>query len=335
MRSSACPSSRTCLGTGEFVSTWLERNALDGLDHAGAVLEDRAVDAAAVVGDRRVRACHVERADGSRPEADREVRREVAANPEAVGGLDDRLRADDVRQLRVDGVVGGDDRAREAHAAEVRVVVVGHLPDPVAGVDRDRLRLELRHGRDALVHRRREDDRLERRAGLPPRLRGEVELALPEVPPAEHRLHGAGREDRSRREPRPGRRGCRRTFSIAARGLQLELHVDRRRDLQPAAEHPPGSVVRDELVLHVVDEVRRRPLRAREPDVLGHGKLGLVGAPVLAPGDLPLLEHHREHVPPPEDRAARVRGGVVERRIRRNARPAAPTRTASAPWRSS
>ena len=53
--------------------------------------------------------------------------------------------------------------------------------------------------------------------------------------------------------------------------LFLEVEVDRRRHLEPAAEHAVGAVGRDKLVGHVVDEVRRGPARTGKPDVLGRG----------------------------------------------------------------
>ena len=53
------------------------------------------------------------------------------------------------------------------------------------------------------------------------------------------------------------------------RGL-LQLEVDRARDLEAAAEDPAGAVLRDQLVLDVVDEVLARvPAGAGEMDVLG------------------------------------------------------------------
>ena len=116
-----------------------------------AGLRQRPVDAHAAVREGRVRARHVERVDGHEAEPDREVRVELAADPERVRRLDDRLRADELRQLRVDGVVGGDHRPRQVDAAEVVALVVRDVPDPVAGVDVDGLRLERRHRRDALV----------------------------------------------------------------------------------------------------------------------------------------------------------------------------------------
>ena len=99
---------------------------------------------------------------------------------------------------------------------------------------------------------------------------------LAEVPALEHRLHGSrpwveGYERRRRavRVPQhPVDRGA---------GLLLQGEVDGRRDPQPAAEHAPGAVVVDELVLDVVQEVRRLAAGARQADVLGQA-LGAVSA---------------------------------------------------------
>ena len=197
------------------------------------------------------------------------------------------------------------------------MVVVRHLPDPIACIDRHRLRLERRDGRNAFVHRRREDDRLERGAGLTLGLRREVELALAEVPPAEHRPHRTrawiDRDERGR-----GAIGIPKNRLDRRSRFQLEVEVDRRRDLESAAEHATGAVACDELVLHVVDEVRRRSLCAGKPDVVEDGKISLVRPLELAPGDLSLIEHHPEHVAPTQRCAPRVDRRVVERRIRRN-----------------
>jgi hypothetical protein len=58
----------------------------------------------------------------------------------------------------------------------------------------------------AAVDRRRVDERLERRAGLPARLHRAVELAAAEVDAADHRLHLAGlRIDRDERALELGR----------------------------------------------------------------------------------------------------------------------------------
>ena len=219
---SAWPSSRTRVGCGAFLLDLPRADALDALDDSRPVSEDRAVHAPAVVRERRVRAGHLERVDRERPEPDREVGVEGAADAERVRGLHDRLRADEVRQLRVDGVVGGDHRAGERHAPEVGVVVVRDVPDAVAGVDRDLLRHELGLRRDPGPHRRGEDDRLERRAGLALGLGGEVELALAEVPPPNIAFTAPVRGSMAT-SAAAGPSGFASTFSIARRAFSWSV----------------------------------------------------------------------------------------------------------------
>ena len=113
----------------------------------------------------------------------------------------------------------------------------------------------------------REHDRLEGRAGLALRLRGEVELALAEVGAADHRLHRTvARVDRDE----SGRRavGVREHALDRLRRLLLQLQVDRGRHLEPTAEDAVGAELRDELILDVVDEVGREVTGAREAHVL-------------------------------------------------------------------
>ena len=203
---------------------------------------ERAVDALAVVRDRRVRAGHVERVDGDGAEPDREVRGQVGADPELVRRLDDRPRADELRQLGVHRVVGVHHRRARSTPPRYVALVVRDPPDPVAGVDLDRLRREARRGRDALAERAREHDRLEGRARLPLGLRGEVELAPAEVRAAEHRLHRArARVDRDECGGRAVR--VRQHLLDRLARLLLEVEVDRRRHLEPAAEDAFGAVL--------------------------------------------------------------------------------------------
>ena len=125
--------------------------------------------------------------------------------PSCVRGRRDVARSDDRRQLREHRVVGVRDRLREVDRPEVLALVVVHLPEASAGVDRHRLRRgEDRRRRDVLLQRGREHERLERRARLPLALRREVELVLVVVRAADHREHRAGalrvdRDERGRR----------------------------------------------------------------------------------------------------------------------------------------
>ena len=211
----------------------LERLLLPGLldadDRAGNVAEDRPVEAETPGRERRVRARELERVDRLGAEPDREVRVELAADAERAGGRAHGLRADDLGQLRVDGVVRVRGRVVEADRPEIGVVVVRHVPGPVAERDRDRLRDERRPRRDALLQPRREDERLEGRARLALRLRGEVELALAEVPSPDHCDHAAvARVDRDERGSRPF--GIGEPLRDRAPRRLLQREVDRRRD---------------------------------------------------------------------------------------------------------
>ena len=304
----------------------------DALHDARPVLHDRAVHALPVVRDRRVRARHVERVDGDETEPDREVRRKLRADPEPVRGLDDRPRADDVRELRVDRVVRVHHRRRQVDAAQVAALVVRDRPDAIAGVDLDRLRRDVRLRGDALAERGREHDRLEGRPGLPLRLRGEVELAAVEVRAAEHRLHRPGvRVDRDERGRRPVRVGEDLLDRLAR--LVLEVEVDRRRHLEPAAEDALGAVARDELIGDVVDEVRSGALRAREPDVLRLRQRRRVRAPHLGGRDPALVVELLQHVGASLERRRGMLHRVVERRARGDPGQQRRLRGASAPRR--
>ena len=221
--------------------------------------------------ERRVRPGELERRHRLGAEPDRVVAVELAPDPEPLGRLGDVLRADELGQLRVDGVVRLDRRRLEVDRAEVLVVVVADDPVLVAEIDRLRLRLEVRRRRDPLAERGREHERLEGRARLADALDGEVELALAVVVAADHRLDGAvARIDRDER----GGRAVRVRQPLrdrVARGL-LELEVDRRPHLQAAAEDLRRAVLVDQLLLDVVDEVEGAVLSlgaaaaARRPD---------------------------------------------------------------------
>ena len=110
--------------------------------------------------------------------------------------------------------------------------------------------------------------------------------------------------------------GSCRIFSIATPCLVLEVEVDGRRHLEAAAEHLLGAVPRDELVGDVVDEVRSRPARPGEADVLGLRERRRVRAPHLARGDAPLVVELLQDVPAPLLRRHGVLHRVVQRRAR-------------------
>ena len=281
---------------------------------ARVIAEDRTVHAAAVVRDRRVGAGHIQRVDGEGAEADREERVEMAAHTQRVGHRHDVLRLGELCELRVNGVVGVHQPVGQVRAAHVVALVVRDVPVAVACEDRHGLRIERRQRRQALVQRGREHDRLERRARLALGLRREVELARAEVGAAEHRLHRAvPRIDRDE-----GRcRAVRVREDLLDRGARdvLQAEVDRRCHVQAATEHAPRPVLRDKLILHVVDEVRRQLALSGESHILRPRQRLLVRMAQLRDGDLLLLDHHQQHLAAPRPRFGRACHGVVGARV--------------------
>ena len=138
----------------------------------------------------------------------------------------DVVRADVERQLRVDGVVRAQRRARDRDRPGVAVVVGAHRPRlprlvvvlaPGPGrAGEGRRGVVGRVGIDPLLDRGREHERLEGRARLPGRLRGQVELVV--LVPGDHRGHRADRAGARaprRRSPRPGRSARSSVWRIA------------------------------------------------------------------------------------------------------------------------
>ena len=279
------------------------------------VPEDRAVDALAPVREGRKRAGHLERVDGLAAEHDREERVEMARDPERRRPC--RRSSAGRRSSRAGRrpcCPSGSSPTR-GRSTQVRALVVVDVPD-LARVERDRhrLRVEARRRRDPLLQRRGERERLERRAGLPLALDGEVELALLEAPPPVHRQHApVARVDGDERRRRPALRRQPLRDRLSRDVLQVE--VDRRAHLQAAAEHAARAVLVDEELLDVVREVRSRPLAAGQVDVLGAGKGGREREPVLVVRDVSLLVHVREHACATLAREPGVGDRVVERRV--------------------
>ena len=89
--------------------------------------------------------------------------------------------------------------------------------------------------------------------------------------------------------------------------------------IEAAAEHSPGSVLLDQLLLHVVDEVGSRALDPRQADVRRLRQRRAGGASHVALGDLALRKHHLQHLEPPGLGACWVRHGIEPRRIGGNA----------------
>ena len=220
---------------------------------------------------------------------------------------------DELRQLRVDRVVGVRRRLGEGDRPEVGVLVVADRPELVAERDQLRPRHERRGGGDPVLERGREHERLERRARLPLCLHGEVELALAEVPAADHR------QDRAVARIERDERGRRPELVVEPLGDRaprdaLEPEVDRRRHAQPAAEDAARVEAVDQLLLDVVREVRRDDrLHGRWADVLALGQRRGRRDEQVAAVDLPLLEEVAQHEVSPRPRGSRVRERVVAR----------------------
>ena len=168
-------------------------------------------------GERRVRGRHLERRDRQRAEPDRGDRLLRQVDPEPLRHPPDVVGADVERELRVDGVVGAQRRVRDRDRAGVAVVVGRHVPRlaglvvvlaPGAGRAGERRRGVVgRVGVDALLDRRGEHERLERRAGLARRLGGEVELVRSCCRGSPRSSRGSRRcRARPRRSRPPGRR---------------------------------------------------------------------------------------------------------------------------------
>src|SRR6266487_1370442 len=68
----------------------------------------------------------------------------------------------------------------------------------------------------------------------------------------------------------------------------LQAQVDRRLHVEAAAEHASCPVLLDQLLLHVVDEVGRRPLDARQTHVRRSRQRGACRTMQIACGDVAL-----------------------------------------------
>ena len=169
-----------------------------------------------------------------------------------------------------------------------------------------------RVGVDALLDRRGEHERLERRAGLARRLRGEVELVAVGPHDRRHRADRAGA--RLDRDDRRGRIGLVRK-DVADRLVRepLQARIDRRVDLEPALAHRVGAVLALELVDHVGEEVRLLDARV-DPARLQVERARPDRAPVLAERDVATREHRAQHLVAAVERRLRIVERVVDRR---------------------
>jgi hypothetical protein len=183
-----------------------------------------------------------------------------------------------------------------------------HGPELVPEIDHRRLGRERRLRRDSLGERGGEYERLERGPRLALALDREVELALVEVPSADHcedapvpRIH---RHERRRRPVLVGQ-----PLSNRVLGESLQLEVDGRIDLQAVAEYGPRPVVGHELLLDVLGEVRLVALPGRQVDVLRLRQRDPVRLDGVGPRDEALLDHEVEDGGAAEAGA----GGVLDR----------------------
>ncbi len=182
-----------------------------------------------------------------------------------------------------------------------------------------RLRVEPGRRRDPLPERGGEHERLERGARLALGLRGEVELALAVVLAADHGEHLAvPRVDRDQRGGRPVR--VRQHVPDRLTGEALQVEVDRRRDLESAAEDLRRALGLDQLLLDVVDEVLALArLGARQAHVLRFRQWRAVRLDVVGAGDVVLLQHRLQHDAAALACEARVLDGVEAARVLRDA----------------
>ena len=274
---------------------------------------------------------HVERRDRDRAEAHRghvlATHGERRPHAQPAGHRGDSGRAHVERQLRVHGVVGAERRLRDRGPARVARVVRLHAPPRLVlaaaglvGPVGERRRHVVRGVRvHAPRHRRSEDERLEGRAGLPPRLREQVELIV-----------RAARDDRGHRADRAGvriDRDDRRGGVLAAvqrprdRLVRqtLQSRLDRRVDAQTARANCLRAVCPDELVAHETEEVRLTDLLVEIPGLKAR-RAAPARARILLRRDHLLPEHREQHLVPPGDRAGRIDERVVGRRRLRQPR---------------
>ena len=175
-----------------------------------------------------------------------------------------------------------------------------------------------RVGIDALLDRRGEHERLERRTGLAGGLRDEVELVAGIAHDGGHRANRAGA--RLEGDDRRGRVGLVRE-DVADRLVRepLQARVDRRVNLEAAFAHRVRAVLLLELVDHVGEEVRLLDARvdaARlEPERVRANR-----RVVLGERDVVVVDERAQHLVATVERRLRVVERVVHRRRLRQPR---------------
>ena len=293
------------LGVGRFRAV----DVAVGEDHLAN--RDRVVvDAAG--GERRVGVGQLQRRDPQPQAADPLGRDpiEPGRDPHRLRRLGDGLGPDVEVELGEDGVVGGHRRLLEVDRPLVALVGGVDFPvAPVGEVEVERFRaVEGRVRVDPLLDRGGEDEGLEGRAGLAMALGGEVELAGGVVGAGDHRPDVAvAGVDRDQRRGRVGRVGQGRAQRLEADPLQVG--IDRRLDLEPAAANGVDPVLVDQLVLDVVEEVGLAVLEVALGDVQSKAAaLRRQGTVVVGEAE---LVHLAQHLVAPRLGQGRVEDRVV------------------------
>ena len=244
-----------------------------------------------------------------------------ALHAELVGHRRDVLGADVERQLRVDGVVRLERRLLDRDRARVRVAVGRNVPrrDRRIGLVREgRRHVGRGRGVDALVDGGREHERLEGRAGLPPRLGDQVELVLHATG-----IDGGHRADRAVRGIDRDER-CGGVVLLVQRlrdrvvRRALERRVDRGVDAQAARLDGLDAVLRDQLVADEAEEVRLADLRVQATGLEVQAPIGERDLE-LGVGDVVVDVQRVQHICAPGERVVRMQHRVVQRRRLREA----------------
>ena len=165
--------------------------------------------ALAAIVEHRIGGDHAQQSGLAGAERKRQIRRQVVIDAEALGIVGDQRHADILRQPHRHHVTRALDAEAQRRRAVELALVIFRPPGFLAGalVDLQRRVQHDRGRRVAVIERGGIDDRLERRAGLPQRLRRAVELALVVGKAADHGEDASGqrihRQDVRRKSPAP------------------------------------------------------------------------------------------------------------------------------------
>ncbi len=263
----------------------------------GHLLDRDRIVVDATGGEGRVGIGQLQRGDAEAQAADPLGRDPVQRrrDPHRLRRLGNALGTDVEVELGEDGVVGGDGRLLQVDRA--LVALVGGVDGPAAPlrqVEVERFRRVVgRVGVDPLLDRGGENEGLEGRARLAAALGGEVELRFRVVGAGDHGPDVAvARVDRDQRRGGVGRVGEGRSHRFQADFLQVR--VDRRLHLQPAAAHGVDPVLADQVVLDVVEEVGLAVIEVGVGDVEVETRAGRRRGPLV--GDVAELGHLAQHL---------------------------------------